>query len=53
MADEQFTQLLRDSMDKINDIMTYDCIWILLAALFCMVISYIGSVFMQKKRGLK
>ena len=53
MADEQFTQLLRDSMDKINDIMTYDCIWILLAALWGMVISYIGSVFIQKKRGLK
>ena len=33
MADEQFTQLLRDSMDKINDIMTYHCIWILLVAL--------------------
>ena len=53
MADEQFTQLLRDSMDKINDIMTYHCIWILLVALFCMAISYIGSVFIQKKRGLK
>ena len=53
MTDEQFTQFLKDALDKIRDIMTYDCIWILLAALLFMGLSYIGSVFMQKKRGLK
>ena len=53
MPDEQFTHFLKDLMDTFNDIMVNKCIWILLFAILFMGISYIGSVFMQKKRGLK
>lgn len=53
MTDEQFTAFLKSIMDKLNDLMTNKCIWILLFALLFMGLSYIGSVFMQKKRGLR
>lgn len=53
MPDEQLTQFLKDLMDKFNDVMVNDCIWILFLALLFMGMSYIGSVFIQKKRGLK
>ena len=53
MSDEQFTEFGTRLMTRINDVMVNDCIWILLLALFIMGISYIGSVFVQKKRGLK
>ena len=53
MTDEQFTQFIKDAMDKLNELMVNDCIWLLLASLLIMGISYIGSVFMQKKRGLR
>lgn len=53
MTDEQFTAFLKSIMDKLNDLMTNKCIWILLFALVFMGLSYIGSVFMQKKRGLR
>ncbi len=53
MSDEQFTRFLKDAMDKLSELMVNDCIWILLASLLIMGISYIGSVFMQKKRGLR
>ena len=53
MSDEQFTAFLKSMMDKLSDLMVNKCIWILLLALLFMVISYIGSVYMQKKRGLK
>ena len=53
MSDEQFTSFFKYLLDKFNDIMVNDCVWILLLALLFMGMSYIGSVFIQKKRGLK
>ncbi len=53
MSEEQFTAFVKSVMDTLNDLMTNKCIWILLFALLVMGLSYIGSVFMQKKRGLR
>ena len=53
MSDEQFTVFLKSIMDKLNDLMVNECVWILLFALLFMGLSYIGSVFVQKKRGVR
>lgn len=53
MTDEQLTEFFTRVMEKVNDLMLHKCIWILLASLLLFLISYMGSVYVQKKRGFR
>ena len=52
MTDEEFGAFTTTAMEKINSFMIENCIWGLLAALLLVGISYLGSVLVQKKRGI-
>lgn len=52
MTNEQFMEFSMNTMNKAKDLMMKYCILVLLGALLIMGISYVGSVLVQKKRGL-
>lgn len=52
MSEAEFANYMTGMIESVNNFMQNNSIWLLVAALFVMAISYLGSVQVLKKRGI-